>query len=54
MLKKIAITLWVVLFFFVLAIPAFSGVLDGKIFLGQSGDKVKEASGEEELRFQNG
>jgi hypothetical protein len=54
MFKRIAIAFWIILFFFVMAIPAYSGGLDGKTFLGQSGEKGKDASGEEELRFQNG
>lgn len=54
MFKRNVMTFWVTLFFFIMAIPAYSAVLDGKTYLGQSGKMGKDASEEEELRFQNG
>ena len=54
MLKKNVITLWMTLFFFIVAIPAYSAALDGKTFSGKSGKMGKEASGDDELRFYNG
>lgn len=53
----------VIVFVVVLTIVAFwgfnqveagTGVLDGKTFLGQTGQNGKKASGEDELRFQDG
>jgi hypothetical protein len=35
-------------------VEAGTGVLDGKIFLGQTGENDKKASDEDELRFQDG
>jgi hypothetical protein len=48
------ITIWITILFLIAAIPAYGGELDGKTFMGQSGDQGKESSGDEELRFQNG
>ena len=48
------ITIWITILFLIAAIPAYGGELDGKTFMGQSGDQGKESSGGEELRFQNG
>jgi hypothetical protein len=42
------------MFLFILAVPAYSGTLDGKTFVGQSGKMGKKSSAEEELSFQNG
>ena len=54
MFKRNVMILGITLFFFFIAIPAYSGVLDGKTFVGQSGKMGKEASEEDEIRFQNG
>ena len=54
MFKRNVMTLWITLFFFIMAFPAYSAALDGKTFVGQSGKMGKDASVEEELRFQNG
>jgi hypothetical protein len=35
-------------------VEAGTGVLDGKTFTGRTGEKGKEAKGDDELRFENG
>jgi len=35
-------------------VEAGTGALDGKTFTGRTGEKGKEANGEDELRFENG
>ena len=35
-------------------VQATTGLLDGKTFVGPTGEKGKEAEGEDELRFENG
>ena len=42
MLRKNVIALWGTLFFFVMAIPAYSGLLDGKTFVGENGHLGKD------------
>ena len=54
MLKRNAITFWVTLFFFVMAIPAYSGILDGKTFAGKNGEIGKSGSEDDEIKFENG
>jgi hypothetical protein len=54
MLKKNAITFWITLFFFVMAIPAYSGILDGKTFAGKNGEIGKKSSEDDEIKFENG
>ena len=54
MFRKKAITSWIILFFFVMAIPAYSGMLDGKEFVGKSGRLGKKASDDDEIKFENG
>jgi hypothetical protein len=54
MFKRNAITFWITLFFFVMAIPAYSGELDGKIFVGKNGDLGKSKSEDDEIKFENG
>ena len=54
MLKKNAITFWITLLFFVVAIPAYSGILDGKTFVGKNGEVGKSGSEDDEIKFENG
>jgi hypothetical protein len=54
MSKKNIILIWLTMFLFILAVPAYSGTLDGKTFVGQSGKTGKKSSAEEKLSFQNG
>jgi hypothetical protein len=54
MFKDKNVTIWITILFLIAAIPAYSGELDGKTFMGHSGDQGKESSRDEELRFQNG
>jgi len=54
MLKKIAITFWITLFFFIMALPAYSGILDGKTFVGKNGEIGKKSSEDDEIKFENG
>ena len=54
MLKRNAITFWITLFFFVMAIPAYSGILDGKTFAGKNGEIGKKNSEDDEIKFENG
>jgi hypothetical protein len=54
MLKKNAITFWITLLFFVVAIPAYSGILDGKTFVGKNGEIGKSGSEDDEIKFENG
>ena len=49
-----AIMFWITLFFFVMAIPAYSGILDGKTFVGKNGMIGKSGSEDDEIRFENG
>ena len=54
MLKKNAITFWITLFFFIMALPAYSGILDGKTFVGKNGEIGKKSSEDDEIKFANG
>ena len=54
MFKRNAITFWITLFFFVMAIPAYSGILDGKNFVGKNGEIGKSGSEDDEIKFENG
>src|SRR5210317_124262 len=54
MLKKNAITFWITLFFFIMALPAYSGILDGKTFVGKNGEIGKKSSEDDEIKFENG
>ena len=54
MFRKNAITFWITLFFFVMAVPAYSGMLDGKIFVGKNGEIGKSDSEDDEIKFENG
>ena len=37
-----------------MAIPAYSGILDGKVFAGKNGHLGKDGSGNDEVKFENG
>jgi len=52
--KKNAITFWITLFFFIMALPAYSGILDGKTFVGKNGEIGKKSSEDDEIKFENG
>jgi len=54
MLKRNAITFWITLFFFIMALPAYSGILDGKTFVGKNGEIGKKSSEDDEIKFENG
>ena len=54
MFKRNAITSWITLIFLIMAIPAYSGVLDGKIFTGKNGEIGKSGSEDDEIKFENG
>jgi hypothetical protein len=46
--------IWITIFFFITAIPAYSGMLDGKEFVGKSGRLDKKASDDDEIKFEDG
>jgi hypothetical protein len=52
--RKNFILIGLTLFFFLLAIPAYSGMLDGKTFVGKNGHLGKDGSGSDEVKFENG
>ena len=52
MFKRNVITFWIALFFFVMVIPAYSGMLDGKIFVGKNGEIGKNDSEDDEIKFE--
>jgi len=54
MFRKNVIAFWITLFFFVMVIPAYSGMLDGKVFAGKNGHLDKDGSGKDEIKFENG
>ena len=54
MLRKNLILIGFTLFFFLIAIPAYSGMLDGKTFVGKNGHLGKDGSGSDEIKFENG
>ena len=54
MFKRNAITFWITLLFVVMAIPAYSGILDGKTFIGKNGEIGKSGSEDDEIKFENG
>ena len=54
MFKRNAITFWITLLFFVMAIPAYCGILDGKTFVGKNGEIGKSDSEDDEIKFENG
>jgi hypothetical protein len=54
MFKRNATIFWITLFFFVMAIPAYSGILDGKTFVGKNGIIGKSSSEDDEIKFENG
>ena len=54
MTKKNLILISFTLFFFLIAIPAYSGMLDGKAFSGKNGHLGKDGSGSDEIKFENG
>lgn len=54
MFKRNAITFWIALFFFVMAIPVYGGILDGKTFVGKNGEIGKSDSEDDEIKFENG
>ena len=37
-----------------MAIPAYSGILDGKTFIGKNGEIGKSGSEDDEIKFENG
>ena len=54
MTKKNLILIGFTLFFFLIAIPVYSGMLDGKTFSGKNGHLRKDGSGSDEIQFENG
>ena len=54
MFRKNVIAFCITLIFFVLAIPAYSGMLDGNEFVGKSGRLGKGASDDDQIKFENG
>lgn len=54
MTKKNLILIGFTLFFFLIAIPVYSGMLDGKTFSGKNGHLGKDGSGSDEIQFENG
>ena len=54
MTKKNLTLIGFTLFFFLIAIPAYSGMLDGKTFSGKNGHLGKDGSGSDEIKFENG
>jgi hypothetical protein len=54
MFRKNVVAFWITLFFFVMAIPAYSEMLDGKEFVGKSGRLGKGASDDDQIKFENG
>jgi len=54
MTKKNLILIGFTLFFFLIAIPVYSGMLDGKTFSGKNGHLGKDGSGSDEIKFENG
>ena len=54
MFNKKIILIGFTLMFFVIAIPAYSGMLDGKTFAGKNGHLGKDGSGSDEIKFANG
>ena len=54
MTKKNHILIGFTLFFFLIAIPAYSGILDGKTFSGKNGEIGKSGSEDDEIKFENG
>ena len=54
MTKKNLILIGFTLFFFLIAIPVYSGMLDGKTFSGNNGHLGKDGSGSDEIQFENG
>jgi hypothetical protein len=54
MFKRNTAIFWITLFVFVLANPAYSGILDGKTFVGKNGIIGKSGSEDDEIKFENG
>ena len=54
MTKKNLILIGFTLLFFLISIPAYSGMLDGKTFSGKNGHLGKDGSGSDEIKFENG
>jgi hypothetical protein len=54
MFRKNLILIGFTLFFFLIASPAYSGMLDGKTFTGKNGHLGKDGSGKDEIKFVNG
>jgi hypothetical protein len=54
MLRNKLIPIGFTLFFFLFAIPAYSGILDGKNFVGKNGQIGKSDSEDDEIKFENG
>ena len=54
MYKNKFILIGTTLIFLLVAIPAYSGMLDGKTFFGNNGHLGKEGSGKDEIKFENG
>ena len=52
--RKNFILIGFALFFFLFAIPAYSGMLDGKTFVGKNGHLGKDGSGSDEVKFEKG
>lgn len=54
MFRRNIIAFWIILSLFVTAIPAYSGILDGKTFVGKNGHLGKAGTGKDEIKFANG
>jgi hypothetical protein len=52
--RKKIIAIWIISLFFFIAVPAHSGILDGKTFVGKNGQIGKNDSEDDEIRFKNG
>jgi hypothetical protein len=52
--KRSAIIVWLTLFLFLIAVPAYSGMLDGKTFVGKNGEIGKKKSEDDGIQFANG
>ena len=54
MTKKYLVAFVATFFLILLAMPAYSGMLDGKTFVGKNGEIGKSGSEDDEIKFENG
>ena len=54
MTKKYLVAFVLTSFLIFLAVPAYSGILDGKIFSGKNGEIGKSGTEDDEIKFENG